>query len=128
MERLLQGTTPAAMSTVAKVQRASARLATLTNDAQQALRGECEFNTRSISALREQIEEMAAVVERSAELRHTQPEVEGELGLYKSRLRELQVMLIEIRQMLQTRRASVAVDHAQLSAVSQWTSAYRTTR
>jgi hypothetical protein len=71
---------------------------------------------------------MAAIVAESAELRRMQPEIAGELDLYKAQLGEMQATLGQIRMMLLARQASMEAGRAQLSAVSQWINAFRQTR
>lgn len=108
--------------------RVNARLAELLEGARRALRGECNFGVEEVRRIQQPVEEMAAIVARSAELRRMQPELAGELDLYKAQLGEMQTTLAQIRMMLLARQGSLEAGRAQLSAVSQWISAFRQTR
>src|SRR5271157_4388901 len=89
------------------VERINARLATLIENARRALRGEGEFNAESVRELREPVEEMAPIVAQSSDLRRSQPEIVGELDLYRVHLGELQTTLNQLRVMLLARQASL---------------------
>jgi len=108
--------------------RVNRRIAELLEDVRRTLRGEAEFVVENVNSIREPVEEMAAVMERSAELRRAHPEICGELDLYKSQLGEMQTALAQVRLMLLARQASLEAGRAQISAVSQWISAFRQTR
>ena len=110
------------------IQRVNARLTRLLEETRGALRGERDFGVEEVGKIRQPMEEMATIVARSAELRRMQPEVAGELDLYKSQLGEMQTALAQIRAMLLARQASLEAGRAQLSAVSQWINAFRQTR
>ena len=97
-------------------------------DARRALRGECDFGVEDVRKIRGPVEEMAPVLAHSTELLRLQPELAGQLDLYKSQLAELQTNLGQIRVMLLARQASLEAGRAQLSAVSHWMGAYRQTR
>jgi hypothetical protein len=108
--------------------RVNASLAGLLADATRALRGECDFSVEDVRKIRGPVEEMAPVMAHSTELLRMQPELAGQLDLYKSQLGELQTTLGQIRVMLLARQASLEAGRAQLSAVSQWMGAFRQTR
>lgn len=108
--------------------RVNARLAGLLEETRCALRGEREFGEEEVGKIRQPVEEMAGIVARSAELRRLQPEIAGELDLYKAQLGEMQAALAKVRAMLLARQASLEAGRAQLSAVSQWINAFRQTR
>jgi len=111
-----------------RVSRANACLGGLLEDAKRALRGEAKFDTEEIEKIRGPLDEMSSIVAESAELRRLQPDLEGELDLYKAQLGELQTTLAEIRVMLLARQASLESGRAQLFAVSQWVAAFRQTK
>lgn len=108
--------------------RVNACLGGLLEDARRALRGESNFGVEEVRKLRQPIEEMAPIVAESAELRRLQPELAGQLDLYKSQLGDLQTTLAQIRMMLLARQASLEAGRAQLAAVSHWIRAFRQTR
>lgn len=108
--------------------RVNARLGGLLAETRRALRGEAEFGAEEVRQIRQPVEEMAAIVARAAELRRMQPELAGELDLYKAQLGEMQTALGQIRAMLLARQASLEAGRAQLSAVSHWINAFRQTR
>lgn len=108
--------------------RANASLTGYLADARRALRGECDFGAEDVRRIRGPVEEMAPVMEHSNELLRLQPELAGQLELYKSQLGDLQTTLGQIRLMLLARQASLEAGRAQLSAVSQWMGALRQTR
>ena len=110
------------------LERVNARLAVLLEDARRALRGEREFGPGDVHQLREPIDEMAPIVAQSLDLRRIQPEIAGQLDLYKSRLGDLETTLHQLRVMLLARQASLRASQTQLTAVSQWVSAFRQTR
>lgn len=108
--------------------RVNGSLTGLLADARRALRGECDFSVEDVRKIRGPVEEMAPVMAHSTELLRMQPELAGQLALYKSQLGELQTTLGQIRVMLLARQASLEAGRAQLSAVSQWMGAFRQTR
>jgi hypothetical protein len=108
--------------------RVNASLSGLLAEARRALRGECDFGVEDVRKIRGPVEEMAPIMAQSAEMRRFQPELAGQLDLYKSQLGELQTTLGQIRVMLLARQASLEAGRAQLSAVSQWMGAFRQTR
>ncbi|HET7106227.1 MAG TPA: hypothetical protein VFI38_05405 [Candidatus Acidoferrum sp.] len=108
--------------------RVNASIAGCLEEARRALRGECDFCVEAIHRIHGPVDEMTAVIAQSAELLRLQPELAGQLELYKSQLGELQTTLVQIRIMLLARRASLEAGRAQLSAVSQWMGALRQTR
>ena len=108
--------------------RVNASLTGYLADAQRALRGESDFGVEDVRRIRRPVEEMAPVLAHSMELLRIQPELAGQLDLYKSQLGDLQTTLGQIRVMLLARRASLEAGRAQLSAVSQWMGALRQTR
>ena len=110
------------------IEQVNARLAALIEAARRALRGEAEFNAGSVRALRRPIEEMAPIVAQSQSLRRDQPEIVGQLDLYKTHLSELQTTLDQLRVMLLARQASLRSDQTHVSAVSKWASALHQTR
>jgi hypothetical protein len=97
-------------------------------EARRALRGECDFGVEDVRRIRGPVDEMAPVLAHSTELLRLQPELAGQLDLYKSQLGDLQTTLGQIRVMLLARQASLEAGRAQLSAVSQWMGAFRQTR
>ena len=108
--------------------RVNASLAGYLGDARRALRGECDFSVEEVRKIRGPVDEMAPVMARSAEVLRLQPELAGQMDLYKSQLGDLQTTLGQIRMMLLARQASLEAGRAQLSAVSQWMGALRQTR
>ena len=108
--------------------RVNASLAGYLAGARSALRGECNFNVEDVRKIRRPVDEMGPVLPHSTELLRMQPELAGQLDLYKSQLGELQTTLGQIRVMLLARQASLEAGRAQLSAVSQWMGAFRQTR
>jgi hypothetical protein len=108
--------------------RVNASLTGLLADARRAVRGECDFSVEDVRKIRRPVEEMAPVMAHSTELLRMQPELAGQLDLYKSQLGELQTTLGQIRVMLLARQASLEAGRAQLTAVSQWMGAFRQTR
>jgi len=110
------------------IERVNARLAGLIENARRALRGEGEFKAEDVRQLREPVEEMAPIVAQSPDLRLAQPEIVGELDLYKVHLGELQTTLNQLRVMLLARQASLCSDQTHVSAVSRWASTLRQTR
>jgi hypothetical protein len=108
--------------------RVNATLTGYLAEARRALRGECDFGVEEVRRIRGPVEEMAPVLAHSTELLRLQPELAGQLDLYKSQLGDLQTALGQIRAMLLARQASLEAGRAQLSAVSQWMGAFRQTR
>src|SRR5690349_1244426 len=116
------------MSPKETIANANARLGALLAETKQALRGEREFGPQEVSALREPLTEMDHVMAQAKDLRALQPELEGELHLYKSQLGDLQATLERIRLMLLARQAQLCASHAQLTAVGRWAKTMGETR
>ena len=108
--------------------RVNRRLSGQLEEVRRALRGEAEFGVENVKSIRQPLEEMSEIVARSAELRRSHPEIAGEIDLYKSQLTEMQTALGQIRLMLLARQAGLEAGRAQVSAVSQWITAFRQTR
>jgi hypothetical protein len=108
--------------------RVNTSLAGYLADARRAVRGECDFDAEDVRKIRRPVEEMAPIMTHSTELLRLQPELAGQLDLYKSQLGDLQSTLGQIRVKLLARQASLEAGRAQLSAVSQWMGAFRQTR
>jgi len=108
--------------------RVNASLAVLLAEGRRALRGECDFGVEDVRRIRGPVEEMAPIMAESAELLRMQPELAGQLDLYKSQLGDLRATLGKIRVMLLARQVSLEAGRAQLSAVAQWMGAFRQTR
>ena len=108
--------------------RVNARLTGLVEEARGALRGEGNFGVEEVRKIRQPLDEMAPIMAESASLRRMQPELNGQLDLYKTQLGDLQTTLGQIRVMLLARQASLEAGRAQLSAVSHWITAFRQTR
>ena len=108
--------------------RVNDSLAGILADVRRAIRGECDFNVEDVREIRRPVEEMTPIVAHSTELLRMQPELAGQLDLYKSQLGDLQTTLGLIRVMLLARQASLEAGRAQMSAVSQWMGAFRQTR
>jgi hypothetical protein len=108
--------------------RVNASLTEYLVEVRRALRGECDFGVGDVRRIRGPVDEMAPVLAHSTELLRLQPELAGQLDLYKSQLGDLQTTLGQIRVMLLARQASLEAGRAQLSAVSQWMGAFRQTR
>jgi hypothetical protein len=108
--------------------RVNTSLAGLLSEARRAVRGERDFGAEDIRKIRQPVEEMAPIMAESAELLQMQPELAGQIDLYKTQLGDLQSTLGQIRVMLLARQASLEAGRAQLSAVSQWMGAFRQTR
>jgi hypothetical protein len=110
------------------IDRASARLAELLEEARRSIRGERDFDVTDVRRLQEPVGEMAVIVAQASELRRLQPEISGHLDRYKTQLRELQSTLIQVRIMLHTRQTRMQASHVHTNAVSRWVSALRQTR
>jgi hypothetical protein len=108
--------------------RVNGSLSGMLAEARRALRGECDFGVEEVRKIRGPVEEMAPIMAQSAAMRRLQPELAGQLDLYKSQLGELQTTLGQIRVMLLARQASLEAGRAQISAVSRWMGAFRQTR
>ena len=108
--------------------RVNARVTELLERARRTLRGEGNFGAEEARQLRQRVEEMAPIVAGAAELRQLLPELAGQMDLYKANLEDLQTTLVQVRIMLLARQASMEAGRAQLSAVSQWMTAFRQTR
>jgi hypothetical protein len=115
-------------SALQTVERVNARMAELLEEARRALRGERDFDTEDVQRLREPVGAMDSIVARSNELRRLQPEIAGQLDLYKSQLRDLQTILLQIRVMLKGRQAALDAGQTHNTAVSRWVSALHQTR
>jgi hypothetical protein len=110
------------------VERINARFAALLREARSSLRGGREFSVENVRQLRATLAEMAPVVAMSGELRRTNPGIAVSLDTYKSQLRELQELLVQIRVALQTRQAKLNASKMHTAAVSGWVSAFHLTR
>lgn len=110
------------------IRRVNACLGGLLEETRRALRSEADFGVEEVRRLRQTVDEMAQIVAGAAELRRLQPDIAGELYLYKSQLGDLQDTLGQIRMMLVARQASLEAGRAQLSAVCHWMHAFRQTR
>ncbi len=108
--------------------RVNAVLSGLLEEVRCAVRGEGEFTSEEVRKLKQPVEEMAPIIAQYGELRRTQPDLAGELDLYRATLRELDTTLAQVRKMLLARQASLEAGRAQISAVSQWVDAFRQTR
>ena len=104
------------------------RLAALLSETKQALRGERDFGPEQIRALREPVTEMDPIMSGSKELRVLQPELAGELDLYKSQIGDLQDTLEKVRVILRARQAQMRADRSQLHAVNHWANTLGQTR
>jgi hypothetical protein len=111
-----------------KVARINSHIGGLLKVARQSLRGESIFGVAQVRALSAEVAEMAPVWAQASELRRTQPELQGELDLYKSQLNELHVTLRSVRLMLLTQRSQMEASRAQLAAVRHWANAFQQTR
>jgi Zn-dependent oligopeptidase len=78
--------------------------------------------------LRATLAEMAPIVAQSSELRRAHTEIAAALDAYKSQLRELQQLLVQIRVVLQTRQAKLNLSKSHTAAVAGWVSAFHLTR
>lgn len=110
------------------IEKSNARLAVLLEDVRRALRGECEFDAADVRRLREPIGEMDAIAAQSSSLRTLDPDLAKHLDLYKSQLRELQTLMVQIRLMLHTRQLHLNASHNHNAAVTRWVGALRQTR
>jgi len=108
------------MSLKETIANANTRLGSLLAETKQALRGERDFGPEQIRALRDSLTPMDPLMAQAEELRLLQPELEGELDLYKAQLGDLQATLEKVRMMLLARQANLCANHAQISAVSKW--------
>ena len=115
-------------SALQTVERVNVRMAELLEEARRALRGERDFDTEDVQRLREPVGTMDSIVARSYELRRLQPEIAGQFDLYKSQLRDLQTILMQIRVMLTARQAALDVGQTHNTAVSRWVTALHQTR
>lgn len=110
------------------IERSNARLAVLLDDVRHALRGEREFDAADVRRLREPIGEMDAIAAQASSLRTLYPELATHLDLYKSQLRELQTLIVQVRVMLHTRKLHLDASHKHNAAVTRWVGALRQTR
>ena len=110
------------------IKRVNACLGGLLEEARRAVRGDGNFGVAEVRKLRQPVEEMTQIAAGAVELRRLQPELAGDLDLYKSQLGDLQRTLAQIRVMLLARQASLEAGRAQLAAVSHWVNAFRQTR
>lgn len=110
------------------VERVNMRLAQVLRNMQASLRGECRFAANDVRSLSTVLAEMEPVIIRSAELRRSKPGIAGQLDLYKSQLLELQNTVEKLRVTLLVQKASVESSRDQVTAVSQWCTAFRQTR
>jgi hypothetical protein len=115
-------------SALQTVERVNVRMAELLEEARRALRGERDFDTEDVRRLREPVGAMESIVARSYELRRLQPEIGGQLDLYKSQLRDLLTIVMQIRVMLTARQAALSSGQTHNTAVSRWFSALNQTR
>jgi hypothetical protein len=122
MERLMSSLLRQKIATV------NAGIGVLLADTRRALTGEREFGVEQVRALSEPIREMAPAMQRATELRALQPEIAGELDLYKQQLGELHTALEQVRMMLQAKRTQMEAGRVQLEAVSQWAAVLRQTQ
>jgi hypothetical protein len=111
-----------------KIAGVNGKLAVLLGETKQALRGERDFGPEQIHALRQPLTEMDPIVSGSKELRVLQPELEGELDLYKSQIGELQDTLEKVRVMLLARQAQMLANRSQLHAMNSWANTLGQTR
>lgn len=111
-----------------KIAGINGRLAALLCETKQALRGERDFGPEQIRALRDPVTEMDPIMSGSKELRVLQPELEGELDLYKSQIGDLQDTLEKVRVMLLARQAQMLTSRSQLNAVNHWANTLGQTR
>jgi hypothetical protein len=111
-----------------KVGSIHTRIRAMLVDTRLALSGERQFGVEQVRALSSAIQEAAPVIARAAESRAGEPELAGELELYKAALRELQTALDHIHLMLLTQRAQMETRRGQLEAVSQWAGTLQQTR
>jgi hypothetical protein len=109
------------------VEEINSRLAVLLEDARCALRGEREFGVENICQLRGTIGKMAPILAQP-DLRRSQPEIAGQLDLYKSQLNDLQTTIHKLRVMLLAQQASLDAGQSQNVAVSRWVSTLGRTR
>ena len=111
-----------------KIASINGRLAALLCETKQALRGERDFGPEQIRALRDPVTEMDPIMSGSKELRVLQPELEGELDLYKSQIGDLQDTLEKVRVMLLARQAQMLTSRSRLNAVNHWANTLGQTR
>lgn len=111
-----------------KISGVNARIASLLDETRQSLRGERNFGVEQVRAISAPVSEMALIMSRAKELRTLDPEIEGELNLYKSQIGELHSTLEQVRMMLLARRAQMESNRAQVEAVSQWATTLSRTR
>ena len=104
------------------------KLAVLLGETKAALRGERDFGPEQILALREPLTEMDPIMSGSKALRVLQPELEGELDLYKSQIGDLRDTLEKVRVMLLARQAQMLANRSQLQAVNHWAQTLSHTR
>jgi hypothetical protein len=112
---------------LATIQRINARFALLLQDARSSLRGGREFGPEKVRQFRATLAEMVPIVAQSGELRRTHAEAASLLDAYKSQLRELQELLVQIRVVMQTRQAKLNASKSHTAAVSSWVSAFHLT-
>jgi hypothetical protein len=106
----------------------NSKISLLLEEARGALRGERDFGVADVRRLREPVGEMDSIVAQSFELRRLHPEIAVQLEFYKLQLRDLQIVLQQIRMMLLTRQAGLNSSQNNLTAVSLWVSAFNQTR
>jgi len=111
------------MSLKDQIANANSTLGLLLAETKLALRGEREFGPEQVRALRGPVTEMEPIMAQSKELRLLQPEIDGELDLYKSQLGDLQATLEKVRMMLLARQAQLCANRSQLNAMNHWAKA-----
>ena len=109
------------------IERGRTRLAEVLRHMRGSLRGECAFTGDDVKTLRALLAEMEPVILQSAELRRTRPELAAQLEEYKSQLLELQKTVEKIRVTLIVQKTALEASRTQVSAISQWCSAFRQT-
>jgi phage shock protein A len=111
-----------------KIAAVNARIAFYLEESRKALRGERNFGPEQVRAISEPVAEMAPLMARAKELTAQQPEIQGEIDLYKQQLSELHTALEQVRMMLTARRGQMDQTRKQLDAVSKWAAATRLIR
>jgi len=108
--------------------RINTRMAELLQMARDSARGQRSFGPEEIRFLQAPLEEMQAILDESANMRGTNPEIAAQLDLYKSQLREMLVTVQQVERRLLGCRSELAAGRVQIEAVSQWANALNSTR
>ncbi len=108
---------PSALSR--RLDEINAELATLISATRSALSAETVFTVDHVRALSRPISEMAPIL-AAAKQRPQDPQIETQLTIYKTQLRELRPILDRLCTMLVAKRSQISAGQAQLQAAAHW--------